>query len=218
MAIKLGKAEAVVAAIVVITFAVGGYYYPQMPEKIASHWNAQGMVDGYTSKFWGMFLMPIISLALALLLILLPRIDPLKANIEKFKGYYTWFVAAIMLLLLYIFLLTIFWNRGYGFNMLQLMAPAFAVLIYLVGVLVQKAKRNYFIGIRTPWTLSSDRVWDKTHSIAGRLFKAAAVVALLGVLFPGYTIYFILGPIVLAALFSAVYSYIEYRKEENRVR
>ena len=76
------KSEIIIFGIIIITFAIGIYYYPQMPEKLASHWNAQGQVDGYTSKLWGLFLMPIISVGMLLLFILIPRIDPLKSNIQ----------------------------------------------------------------------------------------------------------------------------------------
>ncbi len=210
---KLGKAQIVIAITVLLFFAVGGYFYPQMPERMASHWNARGEVDGYMSKFWGLFLMPFISLGLSAFLLMIPKIDPLKANIEKFKKYYYGFMILLLIFLLYLYLLTILWNLGLGFNMLQLLAPAFGILYYFCGVLIEKAKRNYFIGIRTPWTLSSEKVWDKTHFIGGRLFKAAGLVALLGVFFPSYAILFVLIPVILVSLFTIVYSYFEYQKE-----
>ncbi len=210
---KLGKAQIVIAITVLLFFAVGGYFYPQMPERMASHWNARGEVDGYMSKFWGLFLMPFISLGLSAFLLMIPKIDPLKANIEKFKKYYYGFMILLLIFLLYLYLLTILWNLGLGFNMLQLLAPAFGILYYFCGVLIKKSKRNYFIGIRTPWTLSSEKVWDKTHFIGGRLFKAAGLVALLGVFFPSYAILFVLIPVILVSLFTIVYSYFAYQKE-----
>jgi len=72
---------------------------------------------------------------------------------------------------------------------------------------------NWFIGIRTPWTLSSEKVWDKTHKIGGRLFKIAGIIAIGGILFQNYAIFFIIVPILLAAIYSVVFSYIEYQKE-----
>ncbi len=78
---------------------------------------------------------------------------------------------------------------------------------------MEKAKRNWFIGIRTPWTLNSDAVWDKTHRIGGRLFKAAGIVALLGVFFPNHAILLILVPAILVASFTIIYSYFEYQRE-----
>ncbi len=210
---KLGKGEIVILGLVLLFFAVGSYFYPHMPERMASHWNARGEADGYMSKFWGLFLTPSISAGLALLLVLVPKIDPLRANIEKFKSRYYGFVMLLLLFLFYLYVLTILWNLSLRFNMVQLLSPAFGVLLYCCGVLLKTAKRNWFIGIRTPWTLSSETVWNKTHQIGSNLFKAAGIIALLGVLLPNYALFFILCPVILVALVTVIYSYIEYRRE-----
>ncbi|CAG0996951.1 Immunity protein SdpI [Flavobacteriales bacterium] len=207
------KSEIIAIGIVLLSFAIGIYVFPQMPEKIASHWNAQGEVNGYMSKFWGIFLMPFISVGLFLLFMIIPRIDPRKSNIEKFRKYYDNFILLIFVFLFYIYLLTIFWNMGFRFNMITLLSPAFAILFYYSGVLIENAKMNWFIGFRTPWTLSSEKVWDKTHKIGGRLFKIAGIIAIGGILFQNYAIFFIIVPILLAAIYSVVFSYIEYQKE-----
>ncbi|VVB96113.1 SdpI/YhfL protein family protein [uncultured archaeon] len=207
------RSEIIIIGIVLISFAIGIYVFPEMPEKIASHWNTRGEVNGYMSKFWGLFLMPIISVGLFLVFMVIPRIDPYKSNIEKFRKYYDNFVLLIIVFLFYIYLLTIFWNMSYRFNVITLLSPAFAILLYYSGVLIENAKMNYFIGIRTPWTLSSEKVWDKTHKIGGKLFKIAGIIAIAGILFQSYAIFFILVPVLLAAIYSVVFSYIEYQKE-----
>jgi uncharacterized membrane protein len=186
-----------------------------MPERMASHWNERGQVDDYMTKFWGLFLMPFISIGLFLLFILIPKIDPLKTNIEKFKKYYDTFIMSIILFLFYIYLLTILWNVGIKFDMVQFLTPALGILFYYCGVLIQNTKRNWFIGIRTPWTLSSERVWEKTHSIGGKLFKIAGIIAFLGILFRNYSLFFVLVPIILVAIYTVIYSYLEYQKEKN---
>lgn len=188
-----------------------------MPEKMASHWNAQGKVDGYISKFWGLFLMPFISLGLFLLFIIIPKIDPLKANIEKFRKYFDNFIVIIILFLFYLYLLTIFWNLEFRFNFSQLLVPALGLVFYYCGVLVENAKRNWFIGIRTPWTLSNDKVWEKTHEIGGKLFKVSGAITFLGIIFPDYAILFILIPVIFVAIYTIIYSYFEYQKEINRL-
>ncbi len=210
---KFSKSEVVITGIILLSFAIGGYFYPQMPERMASHWNSQGQVDGYMSKFWGLFFMPLISIGLSLLLALIPRKDPLKVNIERFKKYYYGFMILVILFLFYLYLLTILWNLGIKFNMIQLLAPAFGILLYSCGILIEKAKRNWSIGIRTPWTLSNENVWDKTHLVGGKLFKVAGIIALIGVFFRGYAIFFILIPVILVAFFTVIYSYFEYQRE-----
>lgn len=206
------SSKAVIIGIIVLSFLIGIYLYPRMPLMLASHWNARGQVDGYMSKFWGLFLMPIISTLMYLLFITLPKIDPMKANVDKFRKYFDGFIVAIITFLFYLYLLTIFWNLGYKFSLIQFLSPAFALLFYSVGILIEKAKRNWFIGIRTPWTLSSDKVWDKTHKLGGKLYKLSALFSLLGLLFPLSAIYFVIIPIITFSLYLFVYSYLEFQK------
>ncbi len=204
--------EKLVLIVVVAFFVIGAYLYPQMPSQMASHWNAGDEVDGYMPKLWGLFLMPLAGFGLFLLFFTIPKIDPLRRNIEKFRGHYDAFVVVIIMFLFYIHSLTILWSIGWRFSMLQMMIPALAVLFYYAGILIQNARRNWFIGIRTPWTLSSERVWNKTHERGAKMFKAAAVIMLPGMVFPDCALYFILVPILSLVIYLFAYSYFEYEK------
>lgn len=211
---SMRKSEITILGIILLSFIISIYFYPQMPEKIASHWNGQGQVDGYMSKFWGLFLMPFIFVGLALLLVAIPRIDPLRANIEKFRKYYDGFIILFFVFMLSIhFQLVILWNTGIEISPNVTFPIGFGFLFFYIGILCENAKRNWFIGIRTPWTLSNDVVWDKTHKIGGKLFKIAGVVALFGIFFQKYTLFFILVPVILVAAYTIIYSYVEYQKE-----
>jgi uncharacterized membrane protein len=97
--------------------------------------------------------------------------------------------------------------------MITFLSPALAILFYYSGILIENAKMNWFIGIRTPWTLSSDKVWDKTHKIGGKLFKIAGVINLLAIFYQNYTIFFIVVPVIIVSIYTVVYSYFEYQKE-----
>jgi len=209
------KSEIVAMGIILFSFIVGIYLYPQMPERMASHWNAKGEVDGYMPKFWGLFLIPIVSMLIFLLFIVIPKIDPLKQNIEKFRKYYDGFVVLMIAYLFYIYLLTLLWNTGIRFSIVQLLVPAMGILFYYIGILVENAKRNWFIGIRTPWTLSSEKVWEKTHKIGGKLFKIAGIIAFIGIFFESYALFFIFIPVILVATYTIIYSYFEYQKERG---
>jgi uncharacterized membrane protein len=99
--------------------------------------------------------------------------------------------------------------------MSQLIAPAMGVLFFYTGELIGKSKRNWSIGIRTPWTLSSDAVWDKTHKLGAKLFKISGAIALLGFIFPDFAFYFVLIPVMFSAIYSFLYSYLEYQKEKG---
>lgn len=201
-----------------LAFAVGIMLYPSMPEMMATHWNAHGAVDGYMPRFWGVFLLPMITAGMVLLISFLPGLDPMKKNIAKFSSYYYGFVFAITAFMLYMYAISLAWNLGYAFDFVITMVPAFAALFYLAGVMIGKSKRNWFIGIRTPWTLSSDRVWDKTHALGAKLFKSAALIGLFGLIFSEYAFLFMILPILAAAFITMAYSYFEYKRYEKRKR
>ena len=207
------KSEILIVGIALLSFAIGVYYYPQMPEQMASHWNAKGQVDDYLSKFWGLFLIPITLVGLALLFMAVPRIDPLRENIEKFRKYYDGFVILFMIFMVFVYLQTILWNVGIKLSPNVFLPIAAGIMFIGAGILCENTKRNWFIGIRTPWTLSSDKVWDKTHRMGGKLFKIAGAISIVGILFQSYAVYFVLVPAILVAVYTVVYSYFEYKKE-----
>ncbi len=212
---KMRTAEWIVLGIVILSFILGVIMYDRMPEQMASHWNIRNEVNGFMSRFWGLFFAPILLLGLFVLVLLIPRIDPLKRNIETFRTHFQRFIMLLFLFLLYLYIVTIAWNLGHRFVMIRFLAPGFALLFFFCGILLERTKRNWFVGIRTPWTLSSDRVWDGTHRLGGRLFKIAGVLCLGGAAFPRYALYFVLVPVLFAAACAAVYSYREYQKESK---
>lgn len=159
--------------------------------------------------------MPSLLLFLAIVLLLVPNIDPLKKNIEKFKDDYEMFIVWFVVFFFYLYVLTLLWNMGAVFNMNNMLMPAFGIFFYYIGILLEKAKRNFFIGIRTPWTLSSDKVWDKTHKLGGKLFKLSGLLALISIFFSGYAFFFVFIPIISFSLILVIYSYYEFKKEEK---
>jgi uncharacterized membrane protein len=210
---KLRLAEAVALLIVVAAFVAGIYIYPLMPDKVASHWGIDGEVNGFIPKFWGVYLMPIISAAMLVLFFIIPRVDPKKHNIEKFIGHFDGFIVLLFLFMAYIYGLTIAWNIGLGFVLIQWLAPALAILFYYCGVLISKAKMNWSIGIRTPWTLSSEKVWEEVHKTGGILFRVSGLLCLLSVVWPQCAVWFIMIPVLFSAVFSVVQSYVVYHRE-----
>ena len=206
-----------ILVLLMITIAViaGALLWNQLPEQMASHWNTNDEVDGYISKFWGVFLMPLVVLGMFGLFIALPNMDPLKANIETFRGAFNLFILLITVFMLYIHGLTLAWSLGYqSFKMSTMMLPFMGILFIFIGYLLRQAKRNFFIGIRTPWTLSSDSVWDKTHQLGSVLFMVSGALAFFGSFFGGMVAFWLLFvPLMGSTLVLVIYSYILYRSE-----
>jgi uncharacterized membrane protein len=205
-----------IAAIFVgVSAALSVLAAPELPTRMATHWNAAGQPDGTMSKPAALVLIPAMTAGLLIVFALIPRVDPLRANIASFRPVYDWFVVVFTAFMTVIHGGIIAFNLGYEFDFTLLVLAAVAGLFYYVGVLLTHAKRNWFVGIRTPWTLSSDEVWDRTHRLGGRLFKLTALVALVGLLYGEYAIYFLVVPALLTAGITIVYSYYLYEQLER---
>ena len=205
----------IIGFLILASIVIGAYIYPTLPAQIASHWGADGNVNGYMPKFWGVFLFPLIMIFMSMLLAWLPSIDPMKENVEQFRKQYNGIILFIAAFMFYVFLLSISWNIGYRFNMTQFLIPALAALFYFLGVALPKTKQNWFMGIRTPWTLSSPVVWEETHVFGGKLFKITGVLALAGLAFPSYIIWFIMIPVFVSAFGTIIYSYYSFKRESR---
>ena len=205
----------IVLILLVIATLAGLLLWNRLPDSMASHWNVNDQVDGYMSKTLGVFMVPLITLGMFLLFLVVPAIDPLKANIAQFREAFNLFIVLIVAFMLYIHALSLAWNLGYtGFRMSASMLPAMGLLFIFIGFMLRKAKRNFFIGIRTPWTLSSDRVWDETHRLGSILFMASGVLALIGGIFGGTTAFWFLFVLLIGStIFLLVYSYVLYQRE-----
>ena len=188
---------------------------PDLPEQLVTHWNAAGEPDGTMPKATALALVPVLSAFLLGLFAVLPRIDPLRENIAEFRPYYDWFVVVFTAFMAILHAGILAFNLGYEFDFLVLIVGGLALLFFYVGVLLENAERNWFVGIQTPWTLSSAEVWDRTHALGGRLFKLAALASVVGLLFGDYALYVVLIVILAVAAITVAYSYYLYERIER---
>jgi uncharacterized membrane protein len=185
-----------------------------MPDAVASHWNAAGELNWTMPKFWGLLLIPLLLFGFCALFTVLPRIDPLRENYQKFKDYYEGFVLIFAVFFFIVQLQIILWGLGIPISPNLVMPVLIGGLFIYIGFLLEHAEPNWFVGIRTPWTLSSASVWKKTHALGGKLFKMAGVVSLIGILAGAYVWLFIIVPVIGASLVTIVFSYSEFRREQ----
>jgi uncharacterized membrane protein len=206
----------IAAGVVLLAGLLSIVYAPSLPERMATHWNAAGQPDGTMTKPVALAFIPAITAVTIGLLALIPRIDPLRENIAAFRPVYDWFVVVFAVFMTAIHAGIIAFNLGYVFDFTLLVLVLVAGLLFYVGILLSHAKRNWFVGIRTPWTLSSNRVWERTHELGARLFKISAFITLLGLFVGEYAIYFMVVPALLSAGITVIYSYYLYGRIEQR--
>ncbi|MHB9286263.1 SdpI family protein [Halobacteriales archaeon Cl-PHB] len=212
---KLERRDLVGGGIVLVTVVVSALVYPDLPEEMAIHFGSSGEPNNFVARPLAVVSMPALSVALLALFDVLPRVDPLGENFAEFEAYYDLVVVLTVGVLAYVQILILGWNLGYDVPVTQAIVPLLAVVYYVVGVVVENAEQNWFVGIRTPWTLSSEEVWDRTHRRSGILFKLAGVVSLSALVYPQHFELLVIGPIAVAALLPTVYSYLVYRRVEK---
>lgn len=207
------KKEVLPIVLILIIMAVGLFLYPQLPERVPSHWGINGEVNGWSSRTFAVFFFPALILGIYLLMSFLPLMDPYRANIEKFAKWYFWFKVAFLVFFGALYLMTLWAGLGYEINVGRYVTLGVAALFAVIGLVLPKMKKNYMIGIRLPWTLHSEIVWDKTHKFGGQLFLGLAVLVALASFLPGvWTFGTLLVGIFLLLLILIWYSYQEYRK------
>lgn len=202
--------------LIALAVLVGMLFYAQLPDPMPSHWNAAGQIDDFMPKFWGVFLMPLLTAALTVLLSAVPAMDPLKANIAQFRGLYNAFILGFVAYMLYVYGLTLAAALGYTFNMTLMLLPVMGLLFIGIGYLMKSAKRNFFIGIRTPWTLSSDSVWEETHKLGAKTFMASGVIIFLSAFLGEAGIWLMTAALLIAVFVPVVYSYILFVRETKK--
>ncbi len=210
---KFAKKELIPLLLIVFMFVMAFYLYPRMPQKMPVHWNFNGEIDGYGSRFTGLFLMPLIALGIFGIMTIVPYIAVYKKNIKAFYFYYFGFKMVFVLFMLVLYIIMLLPNFNIRFNMNYLLMPLIAGLIYFSGVLMKRSKRNFFIGIRTPWTLASDKVWNKTHKLGASGFKVIAVFMVLAIFLGKYALLASIAALLLFVVYLVYYSYSLYSKE-----
>jgi uncharacterized membrane protein len=211
------RLEAPLIALVAAMFAAAALAWPLAPDQIPVHWNAAGEVDRYGGRFEGLLLLPLMAAGIYLLLRYMPNLDPGRANYARFGGAYAVIRVAVLVLMAAIQGIVIFSVLGHPVNMSSVMPMLVGALFLVVGSLMGKIRPNWFVGIRTPWTISSKMSWVRTHRLGGWLFLAQGLLFILtGLLgFPAFH-YLVIGTmfVVIATLFA--YSYVVWRADPEK--
>lgn len=203
----------VIAALAV---AVSVWAYPRLPPTVATHWSLRGTPDGFSSRGWAVAIIPLVIVAITVLFNVLPKMDPRRENYAKFLSSY-WLIAnAVIVFMLVAHAMIIATGLGYSVKIDRLMPLGVGLLFMFLGNYLTRVEPNWFVGIRTPWTLSSDTVWRKTHRTGGGLMViGGAVLAVAAFLPPGAFLPLLVTTIVIVALIPIVQSYVLWKRERH---
>jgi uncharacterized membrane protein len=209
------------AVVVAAMVAIGAYAWIQLPPdaQVPIHWGPDGTPNGYASKTIGLLLLPLTAAGLAILLAFIPRFEPRRTNLERSGKAYGAIWVGVMLLMAGIQVIVVVTTLGGTPDMSRLTLLGIGVLYLVIGNYLPKVRPNYMMGIRTPWTLTSDLAWNKTHRIGGRLFVAEGLVfialGLVGVA-PEVLAVAIVGGIVILLVVLFAYSYQVWKSDPEK--
>lgn len=213
------KEDWIIIAIITLSFMVSLYFYPSLPNKMASHWNAEGQIDGYSGKFFGAFGVPLMNVAFYFLFIFLPYLDPKKENYAKFKGAYKVIRYSLHILFAGIEVIVLLVAFGNPVNVGMFVGVGMSLLFVVIGNVMGKLKHNYLVGIKTPWTLANEEVWTKTHRMAAPLWVVGGLISgVFAIAFEGKSTFFIALIIILSVISIGplIYSYVIFKQLDKK--
>jgi uncharacterized membrane protein len=204
--------------VIAAMFALAAWSWPQLPDRIPIHWNFRGEIDGYGSKGVGLLMLPFIVFLLYWLFRLVYLIDPGKQNYAAFATAFTAIRMSIVFFMAAVYAGTLLAIFGHHVNMTTVACLATAALFMILGNFMSKIRPNWFVGVRTPWTLSSKTSWNKTHRLAGWLFILMGLAsAFAGIIQTIWAFVVMIAVVILSTAWMIIYSYLVYRRDPNRI-
>ena len=203
--------------LIVGAFIASAVVYPRLPDSVPVHWGISGEPDRYGSRLEGAFLAPMIMLLIWGLMVVFPKVDPRRANISKFRESYDIIVLLTLLFMAGVHAVVLASALGATIDMNRVILLGVGVFFVVLGNLLPRARSNFFLGIRTPWTLSSDDVWTRSHRLAGYLFVSAGLVSMMSALIPQpWGLAAALAALLTAGIVPVIYSYLVWSREQKR--
>src|SRR6266540_1592690 len=182
---KLSRTHLLSSGFIVLSFVMTAVLYNRLPEWVPTHWNARGDANGFMPKPWGPFLLPLTMAFTYVLLVVLPRISPQGYRMDRFKAVFELMQASLLAFLFLLTVLALLAGIGVAVPMNRAIFAGLGLLFIVLGNFMGKVTKNFFVGIRTPWTLASDEVWLRTHRLGGKLFVLAGLAVLVSSLLGG---------------------------------
>jgi len=202
--------------LILAMFALALSAWPSSPDRIPVHWGLHGQVDRYGGRFEGLLLFPLVTVALYLVTLALPRIDPGRLNYARFAGAYTVVRFGLIGFMAAVYGLMQIQIRGHQIDVEHALFVLVGILFSLLGTVMGKIRPNWFFGIRTPWTLSSKASWIRTHRLGGWVFLMGGIAMIVTSMIPAARIS-VLVAFGAGLVWTVIYSYLVWRKDPERI-
>lgn len=211
------KKELPIIGIVLLPFIYLAFIWKSLPDIVPMHWNSKGEIDDWGSKYSllvMLFLLPVLTYAI---LLLVPKIDPkMKIEMMGAKFYQIKFVLVFFMSVLAIFIL--YSTNNQSISNPNVILSLVGMLLIVLGNYFKVIKQNYFIGIKTPWTLENEEVWKMTHKFAGKLWVVGGfLISIFCWIIPNeFVLYLLLSVVAIIVIVPIAYSYIKFKELKKK--
>ena len=186
--------------------------YPYLPDPIPTHWNIKGEIDGWSPKSFGVFIIPAMALLFLILFPLVPKIDPRRERFQQFKKTWEIFQLIFILFMGYIFFVTNYVIFYPTVSMNMFMLAGIGILFIILGNYMGKLRQNYTVGIRVPWTIDNEEVWNRTHRLGGRCFVIGGLLLFFNAFFQYEILITFILSLIIVILLPIAYSYYLFKQ------
>jgi uncharacterized membrane protein len=205
----------VAVAIVVLAWGASLLLYPGLPARIPTHWNIRGQIDGYGPK-GTVLLMPCVMVGLLGLFRLLPTLSPKNFEVDSSRATYLFVMVLVIGLQGYIQAVILYAvAHGGRVDMTRALFGGMFLFFALLGNVLGRVRRNFYIGVRVPWTLASERVWNDTHRVAAWVFVACGLAGFV-IIIAGLPLFAAFATLLVAVFVPIIYSFVHYKQLERR--
>lgn len=193
----------------------GAALYPCLPDTIPVHWGFEGQPNGWASKTWGAWIIPAMSLAFLILFPLIPKIDPKRENYKYFKKPWDVIQTSFIAFFAYLYAVTMYVTFYPQYNAVvgRAVVLGIGILFVMLGSVMDKIRQNYFVGLKTPWTLDDPEVWQKSQRFAGRAFMLAGLAFIIEAMVWVATVPVFFAVIAVCVVAPIIHSYLLSRKK-----
>lgn len=200
------------AAAVLVATALA---YPYLPSSVATHWNVHGQPNGFSPKWVLILVGPGLMAATMLLMYFLPWLSPKNFEVDSFRSTYLQIMLMLVIMLAYFSVVVLWAGIGHPLNVGRAIGGGLCLIFAWLGNLMGKVRRNFYIGVRTPWTLANERVWNATHRVAAKTLVAGGLAGL-ALTAAGLDGRSVIAVLVAGAIIPIVYSLVFYKQLERR--
>lgn len=205
------------AAIVALMFLAGIILYSYLPDMLPMHWGFDGQPNNWWPKAYGVWLIPGLAVLFMILFPILQKLDPKSQNYENFAKSWAVIQTSILAMLAYMYGVTLFVTIYPAYNNLvgRLVVFGIGILFVILGNYMGKVRQNYFVGLRTPWTLNDPEVWQKSQRLAGWAFVLGGLISIIEAIIWIAVPYVFFGIVILIVIIPTVYSFLLSKKKKS---